>query len=267
MELYKSKGSYKLQFKAYPVEDLEDPVDADLDKFLYVTNVQTICDYLDTSMLKVGKGLLSSTPDVVIKAFDRNKDWKNCLVVTDVTGSMYPYLAQFQVWHKLHLEQNNGNHDFMFFNDGDNKPDLIKVSGNVGGLYYINTSSFEQLSITMKKAMLKGGGGDLPENNIEAVIEGLKKNPNIKEVIMIADNYATPRDLELLKMVKVPIHLILCGAQKQINPAYLKMLRDNKGSLHTIDQDLYDFSKLNEGQSIKIDGQTYRLSGGNFIKS
>jgi hypothetical protein len=268
MELYKSKGSYKLQFKAFPIEDLEDPVDADLDKFLYITNVQTICDYLDTSMLKVGKGLLSSTPDVVIKAFDRNKDWKNCLVVTDVTGSMYPYLAQFQVWHKLHLEQNNGNHDFMFFNDGDNKPDLIKVSGNVGGLYYINTSSFEQLSITMKKAMLKGGGGDLPENNIEAVIEGLKKNPNLKEVIMIADNFATPRDLELLKMVEVPIHLILCGAHKNtINPAYLKMLRDNKGSLHTMDQDLYDFSKLNEGQSVKIDGHTYRLSGGNFIKS
>ena len=115
--------------------------------------------------------------------------------------------------------------------------------------------------------MLRGGGGDLPENNIEAVIEGLKKNPNIKEVIMIADNYATPRDLELLKMVKVPIHLILCGAQKQINPAYLKMLRDNKGSLHTMDQDLYDFSKLNEGQSIKIDGHTYRVSGGHFIKS
>jgi len=267
MELYKSKGSYKLQFKAFPIEDLEEPEDADLDKFLYVTSVQTICDYLDTSMVKVGKGLLSSTPDVVIKAFDRNKQWKNCLVVTDVTGSMYPYLAQFQMWHKLHLEQNNGNHDFMFFNDGDNKPDLIKVSGNVGGLYYINTSSFEQLSITMKKAMLRGGGGDLPENNIEAVIEGLKKNPNIKEVIMIADNYATPRDLELLKMVKVPIHLILCGAQKQINPAYLKMLRDNKGSLHTMDQDLYDFSKLNEGQSIKIDGHTYRVSGGHFIKS
>ncbi len=267
LELYKSKSSYKLGFKAYPIEDLDNPEDANLDEFLYVTRVETICDYLDTSMVKVGKGLLSSTPDVVIKAFDRNKNWKNCLVVTDVTGSMYPYLAQFQMWHKLHLDQNAGNHDFIFFNDGDNKPDLIKVNGNVGGLYYINTSSFEQLSITMKKAMLKGGGGDLPENNIEAVIEGLKKNPNIKEVIMIADNFATPRDLDLLKMVKVPIHLILCGAHKQINPAYLKMLRDNKGSLHTMDQDLYDFSKLNEGQSIKIGNQTYRVSGGHFVKS
>lgn len=265
-QIFKNKGSYKINFKAYPV--IEEELITDIDKFLYVSNVQMVCDYLDTSIIKVGKGIMSSTPDVVIKVLDRNKTWKNCLVATDVTGSMYPYLAQFQMWHKLNLDQNAGNHDFIFFNDGDNKPDLIKVNGSVGGLYYIKTSNFEELSVTMKKAMLRGGGGDRPENNVEAVLEGLKKNPSIREVIMIADNFATPRDMELLKQVKVPIHLILCGIHtaKGINPAYLDLVRKTKGSIHTMTEDLYDLSKLNEGQSVKIDGKTYKLIKGEFIK-
>lgn len=263
VSLFKNKSGYKINFKAFPYD--ENDGEYDVDKFLYVSKLQTVCDYLDTSALKVSSTLLSNTQDVVIKVFERNKDWKNCLVATDVTASMYPYIAQFQMWHKLHLDQNAGNHDFIFFNDGDNCPDIIKVDGNVGGLYYINTSSFEQLSITMKKAMLKGNGGDRPENNIEAIIEGLKKNPNIKEVIMIADNYATPRDLELLKQVKVPIHLILCGTQKGFNPEYLNMIKANKGSLHTMDQDLTDLSKLNEGQTIKIDDKTYKIVNGKFV--
>lgn len=266
-KIYKSKYGHKMSFMAYPV--LEGEVQMDLEKFLYITRVETVCDYLDTSIIKVGKGLFSSTPDIVIKVLDRNKQWKNCLVVTDVTASMYPYLAQFQMWHKLNLTSETGNHDFIFFNDGDNKPNVIKITGQVGGVYYIQTSSYETLSIEMKKAMLRGNGGDRPENNLEAVITGLKKNPNIKEVIMIADNFATPRDLELLKQIKVPIRLILCGihTDKGINPAYLNMIRANKGSIHTMTQDLLDLSKIPEGQSIKIEGVSYKLVKGEFVKS
>ncbi|MCC6817858.1 MAG: hypothetical protein IT245_03075 [Bacteroidia bacterium] len=266
LKIFKSKNGYKMSFMAYPI--VKDSVYMDLDKFLYLSQVETVCDYLDTSIVKVGKGLFSSTPDIVIKVLDRNKNWKNCLVATDVTASMYPYLAQFQMWHKINLETNTGNHDFIFFNDGDNKPNIIKITGQVGGLYYLNTSSYETLSITMKKAMLRGNGGDRPENNLEAVIEGLKKNPSIKEVVMIADNFATPRDLELIKTIKVPIHLILCGihTSKGINPAYLNMIRANKGSIHTMNQDIYDLSKFTEGQSIKIENNTYRLIKGEFVK-
>ena len=109
----------------------------------------------------------------------------------------------------------------MFFNDGNNKPDHTKVTGSVGGNYYIKTNSKAELFKTMNTSMMNGGGGDGPENNIEAVIEGLKMNNKLKAVIMIADNYATPRDLELLNQVKVPIRLIVCGTYNGINTAYL----------------------------------------------
>jgi hypothetical protein len=145
-------------------------------------------------------------------------------------------------------------------------PDNLKVTGQVGGLYYVHTSCFSALSTTMNMAMSSGGGGDGPENNLEAVLEGLQSNPEIKEVIMIADNNATPRDLALLYKIKVPIRLILCGAQFGINTDYLEMIRINGGSIHTIEDDLYSLSKLNNGEKIVIDGIEYEMKYGKFLK-
>jgi hypothetical protein len=235
-----------------------------LDKFLYHESSKIVCDYKDTSIKGGYKPSLSSTPDIIFRVFDRNRQWKNCLIATDVTGSMYPYLAQFKVWHKINLSSNSGNHDFVFFNDGNNMPDFMKVTGHVGGVYYVKTFQFDSLSRYMSMSMNRGGGGDGPENNIEAVITGLKQNPHCKEVIMIADNWATPRDLSLLSKVNVPIRLILCGAQTGINTAYLDMIRKNKGSIHTMEQDLYDLSRFGEGQTIELDGVKYMLKNGKF---
>lgn len=234
--------------------------------FLYAYEEHIRCDYIDTSKFRSDAGYsgLFVTEEVITRVFERNKNWSNCLVVTDVTGSMYPYLAQFLHWHELHLKATGGNHDFVFFNDGDNRPDNTKSVGCVGGLYYINTSRYEELDKKMRIAMLNGGGGDGPENNIEAVLHGLGKNRRIKEVIMIADNWATPRDLELLSKVRVPVRLILCGTSGGYNPEYLNMVRSNGGSIHTVEEDIYNLKGMAE-QSILLLGKfKYRLERGVF---
>jgi hypothetical protein len=263
--IYKSNWKFKIDAFWEPI--LPNNEIFKIDQFTFQETKHIKCEYIDTSIKKsVTMNYSYTTPDLILKVFDRNKQWKNCLIATDVTGSMYPYLAQFQMWHKLHLKANSGNHDFVFFNDGDNAPDHTKITGKVGGIYYLNTFNYMDLEDKMKLAMRKGGGGDGPENNIEAVIEGLKNNPNCKEVIMIADNWATPRDLQLLDSIKVPIRLVLCGTQfNGINTAYLDMIRKNKGSIHTIEKDLYDLSKLLEGQSFELEGKTYKLKNGQFV--
>jgi hypothetical protein len=58
---------------------------------------------------------------------------------------------------------------------------------------------------------------DGPENNIEAILHGIKQNHRIKSVILIADNNATPRDLELLNKVRGPTRVILCGSSNGIS--------------------------------------------------
>ena len=203
--------------------------------------------------------------NVVTEVLDRNTSWKKCLVATDVTGSMYSYIGQFLAWHKLNLNSKGQNFDFVFFNDGDNMPDEWKKPGKVGGTYYVHTKNYYNIQKYCIMTQKRGGGGDGPENNIEAILFGLKKNPSLKEVILIADNYATPRDLELLSKVKVPIHVILCGANTGINIMYLNMVRENGGTLHTIEEDLLELAKVNEGESVTINGVKYTIKSGKFV--
>lgn len=264
LKLTMMEDNVKLEVIQIPI--LPDNKPFDLDKFLYVRTTSTKCEYIDTSSIKSTNIYANLSDDVVLRAFERNKQWKNCLIATDVTGSMYPYLAQFKLWHKLHLNAKQSNFDFVFFNDGDNSADFLKKTGEVGGIYYVNTKDFESLSNTLNTAMTSGGGGDAPENNIEAVIKGIEKNPKVKEVIMIADNNATPRDLSLLSKVKVPIRLILCGASNGINLAYLEMVRKNKGSIHTMENDLLDLCLKTEGEKFELDGITYQIKYGNIVK-
>ncbi|MEZ4804635.1 MAG: hypothetical protein R2852_03910 [Bacteroidia bacterium] len=268
MSFYSRDKEIAFNFTELPI--LPNDEEFNLDSFMFTEHVNIRCEYMDTTAGKkrLAHSFVKSyyTPDIIFKVFNRNKQWKNCLIATDVTGSMSPYLAQFRVWHKMNLNVHSSNHDFIFFNDGDNMPDRLKVRGKVGGLYYINTKEFTALDQALTIAMKSGGGGDAPENNIEAVIEGLKKNPNIKEGIMIADNWAIPRDLKLLDKVHVPIRLILCGAQNGINTAYLDMVRKNKGSIHTMENDLYNLGTLMEGKSIVLDGIEYQLKNGSFVK-
>ena len=227
------------------------------------TSVKTVqCKNIDTVTLRTL--IYKQSPDLILKVLDRNKQWKNCLVVTDVTGSMYPYLAQFKLWHQQNIKYST-NRQFVFFNDGNRTPDKSKVVGKVGGVYFIKTAHFDSLMNIMQLAMLRGNGGDVPENNIEAILTGIKRGQQIKEVIMIADNIATPRDLDLLSQVRVPIRLILCGTHTgPFNVNYLNMIKKNKGSIHTIEEDLNGISSIKEGETLQLEGYKYVYKKGSF---
>lgn len=227
------------------------------DEALYNTVKVVECKSIDTNTYRAI--VYKNSPDIILKVLDRNKQWNNCLVVTDVTGSMYPYLAQFKLWHQQNI-QYSSNRQFVFFNDGNRTPDDRKITGKVGGVYFIKTGNFDSLINLMNTAMLRGNGGDIQENNIEAVLTGIRKGTKIKEVVMIADNAATPRDLELLTQVRVPIRLILCGTHNSaFNVHYLNMIRKNKGSIHTIEADLNQIHTTKDGEILQIEGHQYIL--------
>lgn len=185
------------------------------------------------------------------------------LVVTDLTGSMSPYTAELLLWFRL--AQNTGRVEHLvFFNDGDGKSDSLKVLGKTGGLYDIRPESFEEIAKLANQVVEKGNGGDEPENNVEALLYGLKVCPECEEVIMISDNWATPRDIALLKKLTKPVRVILCGTEEGINPDYLNLARDTGGSVHTIKEDIDDLLNLNEGQEIKIGKETFIIKNGKF---
>ena len=202
----------------------------------------------------------------IFKVLNRNPNWNKMLVVCDFTGSMSPYTAQLLVWHKLNIETNKQRIEyFTFFNDGDHKPDRQKRIGKTGGIYQSQAKNFKDIKDLAEKTMRAGYGGDTPENNIEALLEAIKKCENCEDIIMIADNFATPRDLSLLQNVDKPVRVILCGTYGGINTAYLDIVRQTKGSLHTIEDDILNLMDLNEGEEITIGNRLYQIKRGKFV--
>lgn len=191
--------------------------------------------------------------------------WKNKIIVTDITGSMAPYWDQILIWHALQLTQSENNR-YLFFNDGDRKPDSQKIIGETGGIYYRDVKKMEDLLNLMVEASSKGFGGDGPENDLEALLEAAKKKRSIDELILVADNLSDVRDIELLTDLKVPVRIILAGSGWGVNEQYLEIAYKTGGSVHTIEKDIYDLKKLADGETIQIGSYLYRVNRGKFIQ-
>ncbi len=211
------------------------------------------------------KGERIVTDSTVLKVFDRNQDWDNMLIVTDFTGSMSPYVAQVLLWYHLNFNKKR-NQAFVFFNDGNNKPVEEKIIGETGGMYHTDVNNIDSVVNTAVYTISSGGGGDKEENDVEAIIFGIKKYPTKKNIILIADNTADMRDYSLIEKVNRPVKIILCGAGKKVNTQYLDLARKTKGSIHTIEEDITDLMKLKEGQTIKIEGTVFKIENGKFVE-
>jgi len=230
--------------------------------------------------LKLNPQYFEDTEKPVLAVLQRNKArWKGKVVVTDITQSMNPYLEEVLIWHVLHLRQ--GEHcKYLFFNDGNRKMASAKKIGRTGGIYPCEGvyEDLPKVIQTMQHAIHNGlGGGEPPENDLEAVLASIDTtSKKTKEVILIADSYSLIRDMELLEAIKVPVHIILCGADEKnnfysgqevdINEQYLTIAHRTGGSLHTLKEDLWDLSAKKEGEIVKIGEATYILRNKQFIK-
>lgn len=204
--------------------------------------------------------------NIVLNVFKRNTNWKKTLIVADLTGSMYPYAQQVSTWLKLHFSHDSLRQSFVFFNDGDNKKDEEKKVGVTGGVYFCTATNVDQLVRAMNLCIRNGQGGDAPENVIEAILYGLKKKKNVENVVLIADNWAKVRDINLLPRVKVPVRVLLCGVTEgmEINADYLNIAYKTKGSVHTIEQDITNLIQQGSNKKFTINGVDYIIKNGNI---
>ncbi len=217
-------------------------------------------------MAKMVTGGGYGTNDTVVSVvLNRNKVWSDKLIVCDLTGSMSPYAAQLAAWYQLTCLKEK-NLQFVFFNDGDRTPDEMKKIGNTGGIYYSTAKGIDSLYKSMANVASRGSGGDCPENNMEALIKGVKIAKPYKELVMIADNNAPVKDISLLKNFHAPVHIILCGVYDFILTDYLAIAWKTKGSIHTMEEDITKLASMLEGQEIKIGNSIYKIMGGEFVK-
>jgi hypothetical protein len=200
----------------------------------------------------------------VLRVLSRNSAWNNMLVIADLTGSMSPYVAQLLIWYRLNTKEDLVR-NWLFFNDGDFKSDEEKKIGETGGIYQVKTGDFNEVLHLTYETMLNGNGGDAAENDLEAVLKGMQACPECEDVVVIADNQAPVRDMELLSKIKKPLKIILCGSQAGINAQFLNIARQTGGSVHTIEQDITRLLEMNEGEVFKVGKQTFRVEGGKVV--
>ncbi len=202
----------------------------------------------------------------ILKILDRTR-WEKATIVADVTGSMYKYTAQVLLWIKSNPIGNMAK-SVVFFNDGDNMPDKDKKLGNTGGIYSRRCNSYAEVESLMKSTMLKGGGGDFPENNIEALLKSEKDFPEAEFQVMIADNWAAIKDKVLMQHLTKPVRIVVCGATEfNVNIDYLNLARKTKGSVHLMESDLYNLAALKEGEILKVGKNSFVVKNGVFVET
>lgn len=218
------------------------------------------------SIQNVLSGKTTMSDSTVFKIFKRNRAWKDMLAVVDVTGSMSPYTAQLLLWLKL-----NSNlrliKELVFFNDDEEKSTDQSITTDATGMWTAETFQFEKVLKTCYKAM---NNGEHIENNLESIFYAVKKFPEEKKkIIMIADNWEDPCDLRLLpklKELKIPVKIVICGIDRMINTTYLDIALATGGSIHTMEEDITDLTKIGEGKTLKIGDLKFLLRGGRFIQ-
>ena len=117
-------------------------------------------------------------------------------------------------------------------------------------------------------AKANGDGGDGPENDIEAILHTISKCSSCQNIIHIADNGATPRDLILLHHVTKPIKVIVCklSSTSFVNPKLLDIAHRTGGSLHTLDSDTETLTGMKIGDTIQVGRGIYRLDANGFVR-
>lgn len=192
----------------------------------------------------------NTTDEVIEKVMNRHPEWKNALVVCDWTGSMYPYGGKILEWHVENFKK-SGIQSFTLFNDGDHK--MIKKIGKTGGVYHEEADNVDKLLSLYNLVMMRGGGGDGPENDVEGVIEAQLYHEEHDMIILIADNNACVRDLNLFDRIDKPVKVILCGYNPGygVNPDYVVLAAKTGGSVHTIEEDIEDLKEVVVGTKVK----------------
>lgn len=199
---------------------------------------------------------------------DRNIDrWKNVVIVCDITSSMFPYTTQVFDW----LSKNKDNTSvkgIVFFTDCDSLGNQARKLP--AKMFSVKNRDENTLWETMFAAIENSENNeDSPENNIEALLYAQKHFPDAQEIVLIADNSSTIKDMSLLSKLKKPVHVIACSETYIKNlafqPDFVKIAKKTNGTIHTSEDDISDLSKIEEGIIVRVGKIFFRYHKGKFF--
>lgn len=199
---------------------------------------------------------------------DRNiEKWKDVVIVCDITSSMFPYTTQVFDW----LSKNKDNTSIkgiVFFTDCDSLGQQARKLP--AKMFTVKNRDENTLWETMFAAIENSENNeDSPENNIEAILYAQNNFPDAQEIVLIADNSSTIKDMNLLSKLKKPVHVIACSETYIKNlpfqPDLVKLAKKTNGTIHTNEDDISDLSKIEEGIIVRVGKIFFRYHKGKFF--
>lgn len=196
----------------------------------------------------------------IYKGMEKIATREKVAVVMDVTSSMSSHVAALSWWISNSKDSLNVVH-YTFFNDGDNRPDNTKKIGKTGGIYH-GERLFDYTAILMD-AMRNGTGGDLEENDLEAVLEAQSKVSGADALLLIVDNFSDVRDLSLLDEVTRKVHVLVAGEVAAVRECYLDIAKRTGGDM-IVNGKRIPLENMVAGMQISVAESTYIFDGNRF---
>jgi len=181
-------------------------------------------------------------------------------VVMDVTSSMSTHIASLNWWLVNSADSLNMVH-YTFFNDGDQLEDRKKKIGATGGIYHGERQ--HDFTAILMETMRNGTGGDLEENDFEAVLEAIELSPSATSIVLIADNFSEVRDLSLLNEIQKRVHVIITGEVTVVRECYLDLAKQTGGDLF-VNGNRISLANVAKGGQITIAETRYQFDGTHF---
>jgi len=183
-------------------------------------------------------GIKDST---VMTVLNRHPLWTDAVIVMDWSKPMYTNSAQAILWHKIH-PRTSGIDYFVFSNDGNRLSPRKKKIGKTGGIYFVKSNNFRQVTRKCDYVAKKSSNtNDNSNNTIETLLRSIQKYKDAKEFVLIADNESCVRDFKLIKYLNTPIKIVISNINGAINPQLINIAYKSGGSIHTIGDDYYNY--------------------------
>jgi hypothetical protein len=176
----------------------------------------------------------------LVKIFEKYaRQWQQSLLIVDWTGSMRIHEAEIDSLIES-MELKKIIRHIILYNDKPD-PQFASLTSNEGIFWIDSVTSFNEVKNLMNECAGDYGGGEhLEESDYSALIRATSaKSPpwksSYKQVIMLVDNNAPPRDSFLFNSIELPtkIFVIAFGTSKacEVRAPYHELVRRFGGLL------------------------------------
>jgi len=231
------------------------------------SNIRKVVN-IDQEAMQKDDSYFEHNGDEIKAMFYRNKDqWKNKRIIANIDCSMYQYIDELMVWNYSNPEEQQNNKYWLF--NGFNYTASENHEGHSRrGIFHVSENNVQGFFNTIDKIVNFSCRGSRLENVVEALILGAEGKSPEEDLLFIADNFSDVSDLEKLKDLKAPVHVLLTQSDYGINENYLEIAYHSGGSIHTrqVDIEAQQLKALKNGESLLIGKHAYTFYKGKFLK-